>query len=879
MSDLNCKIIPMKRIKIPHLGSTFIISIFCIILFLLPFPYSDSLNDLFLDLQFKIRGDRILSDKFLFVFVGEDDIRYLSGWPITRDYYGYLTYVLNQESVQVIGLDILFDRPSLHFTEYDEFLADIFKGAGNVCLPMIFSEISQVNRTGPSTMGNRTDFYEGIGPILPFEKIKNEIAGLGFSNLGRASVIRKVPLVVTSNDSLYFSFGLELAKLFFGTKIEIKLQKNSLILDQPDKPKLKIPLAEKGQLRLNHFGRLENVQHIGILDLLQQFDNSPDSLDLAGKLVVVGVILAGETNLKATPFDPAIPASLIQLTVAENIINQTFLREIPAVFHLLAIILLAFTASLIWKISDSRLIQLFTILVMLFWLILVQYLFNQLNWVVYIFYPTLAFLCTHLNGYRIHKRKQHSMDKSLMHLLEQQIKNKESELYTANVQLEQTQQELLKSTSFSEQLQQMVTDRQQIILQLENELSDLKSYIIPPEKVDLPEYPDIIYSQKSKLHDVLSLISRIKSDDIPVLLSGETGTGKEKIARAIHFTSHRQNKPFIAVNCGALTETLLESELFGHEKGSFTGASNRRLGRFELANGGTIFLDEISETTQGFQLKILRVLQEGNFERVGGENTIHVDVRIIAATNRNLSQEMEMGKFRSDLFYRLNGFPVEIPRLRERVEDIPALIKHFLEKYGYNNITGVSEQVILTLKHYSWPGNIRELENAVRRAAILALSENRNLIQIKDLPPEILNKPQDNIYGQDYIPLEQQILESLRIQKFSRSAISQTAEKLGNRDRGTITEYLRGIMFETLVTSGFDYDSTAKKIANSEEREIIERVQKKLNNYINNLYPLPDILNLEDSEIFTLSQFKGLPKKYHPYLKQILVKLKSKTHI
>ena len=237
---------------------------------------------------------------------------------------------------------------------------------------------------------------------------------------------------------------------------------------------------------------------------------------------------------------------------------------------------------------------------------------------------------------------------------------------------------------------------------------------------------------------VMDLVAKIAPTRSTVLLTGESGTGKEIIAEALHFASTREDQPLVKVNCGALTESLLESELFGHEKGAFTGAFQQRLGRFESADRGTIFLDEIGEMSPGMQVKMLRVIQDGSLERVGSSRSIRVDVRILAATNRNLEEEVEAGRFRRDLFYRLNVISIEIPPLRERREDIPLLANFFLNKYGELNnkkIQGFSPDVHRVLTGYPWPGNVRELENVIERAVSLCPTET---IEPSDLPPRII---------------------------------------------------------------------------------------------------------------------------------------------
>ncbi|NUN97201.1 MAG: sigma 54-interacting transcriptional regulator [Candidatus Omnitrophica bacterium] len=243
-----------------------------------------------------------------------------------------------------------------------------------------------------------------------------------------------------------------------------------------------------------------------------------------------------------------------------------------------------------------------------------------------------------------------------------------------------------------------------------------------------------IVGQSSALRSVLETVELVAATDSTVLIQGETGTGKELIARAIHNLSPRRGRALIKVNCGGVPANLLESEFFGHERGAFTGAVSQRLGRFELADGGTLFLDEVGEIPLEAQAKLLRVLQEREFERVGGSKTFKVDVRVIAATNRDLLKEAAEGRFRDDLFYRLSVFPIRLPPLRERKEDIPSLVKHFMEKHARRigrRTSRLSDAILQGILEYPWPGNIRELENAVERAVILSTGEELRL----DLPP------------------------------------------------------------------------------------------------------------------------------------------------
>ena len=248
-----------------------------------------------------------------------------------------------------------------------------------------------------------------------------------------------------------------------------------------------------------------------------------------------------------------------------------------------------------------------------------------------------------------------------------------------------------------------------------------------------------------KVQELFKLVKDVAATNTTVLIRGESGTGKELIANAIHYNSPRIKRPFVKVNCGVLAESLLESELFGHVRGAFTGAIKDKIGRFELANGGSLFLDEIGDISLNMQLKLLRVLQEGEFERVGGTETLKVDVRIIAATNKNLEKAMEEDKFRQDLYYRLNVIPIEVPPLKERKDDIKYLIYYFMEKFNKvygKNITEIDPKAFAMMENYQYPGNIRELENLIERIIVL---DKKGMIKASDLPAYIRTAECDEV--------------------------------------------------------------------------------------------------------------------------------------
>jgi DNA-binding NtrC family response regulator len=298
---------------------------------------------------------------------------------------------------------------------------------------------------------------------------------------------------------------------------------------------------------------------------------------------------------------------------------------------------------------------------------------------------------------------------------------------------------------------------------------------------------DNIISSDGKMQDVFKLVTKVLNNDITVLIHGESGTGKELIARAIHFNGKRKDRPFIVVNCASIPRELLESELFGHEKGSFTGAHQRKLGKFEIANEGTIFLDEVGELEVLLQAKLLRVIQEKEFERVGGNELIKTDVRIISATNRELKEAVEKKEFREDLYYRLNSFPINIPPLRQRKGDILILAEHFLKTFNGRlgkNIKGFTKRALKLIYEYNWPGNIREMENTIERCLIIA---EKDMIDIEDLPPHL--RTSDPAASVEYsgslfsdetiIPFEKLKEESIRhALKVTNGNIVEAAKKL-----------------------------------------------------------------------------------------------------
>jgi two-component system response regulator AtoC len=303
---------------------------------------------------------------------------------------------------------------------------------------------------------------------------------------------------------------------------------------------------------------------------------------------------------------------------------------------------------------------------------------------------------------------------------------------------------------------------------LEREVAFLRSELARAHDLDeiVGRHPTI-----EKLHGLIAQVARTSTT---VLITGESGTGKELVARAIHHQGPRRDRPFVAVNPAAIAETLIESELFGHEKGSFTGAHQRKLGKFELAQGGTLFLDEIGTLRSELQVKLLRVLQEREIERVGGTRPVKIDVRVIAATNTNLKEAVGHGAFREDLYYRLNVVPIVVPPLRERIQDVPLLVEHFIRRDNrrfHKRIDGPSPEALAALQAYRWPGNVRELENVVERCVVLTEGP---VIQLNDLPLDVsLPQQASKVRGAEALPLNE------ATDQFERQIVLRVLERVG----------------------------------------------------------------------------------------------------
>jgi transcriptional regulator with GAF, ATPase, and Fis domain/CHASE2 domain-containing sensor protein len=829
-----------------------------VILYLIP----GSLNNKILEAEISfyqwIQPSQPLSEDIVVITINDEDVELLGGWPITRDYYSYAIHALNQSGAKVIGLDVFFSGPDKRYPRYDSTMADFISSAGNVVLPMYFSEIRAADSGFIPLVGEEQHYSI---PIIGHSAVAN-----GFSNLGPDPVIYRLPLWVNSPEAIHYSFSAELWRIFNG------ISQKSIDQEGKDRTaKIDQITDDNGYIYLNYPDIDDFQQSYSFVSLLQTYRNDPDSIKLDGKIALIINTITGVVQIKSIPGNDNVPASFIHIAAVNNLLLQNWLKKAPPVIGCIIIFLLGLVFLVNWpvkhlnnKISIIFITPITYVVLSLFFFLFVQMFLPLL-------YPLISFfvglIITKIAAAKTGQAESYFRNKEL----DIQLDEKENQLEIARKQLKDLHFQLNQQTQISEKNREQVIENKESISDLEKELADLRAYRRPVKKTEIIDMGGIVYGKTSTMQKVMELVMKVSADDIPVLISGETGTGKELIAQTIHQRSQRNQAPFVAINCGALPETLLESELFGHERGSFTGATGMRKGRFELADGGTVFLDEVTETSPAFQSRLLRILQESTFERVGGQRLLKTDIRIIAATNKDLQKLIDQDKFRSDLFYRLNGFPIVVPPLRERPDDIALLAEHFIKKHGYEGISGFSSQSMRILKSYSWPGNVRELENCVRRAAILAQSEERNLIQEGDLPPDIKDARSTVHLQIIHKPIEDQILELLRSFRFSRSAIAQTANLLGNRDRGTITEYFKGICFQYIVEADYNISTAVQNIVGSTDEESCENTRQKIMDYLSNLknhVGIPPQAELPTNQ--QAPPFKGLPAKFDPYLDKIL---------
>jgi transcriptional regulator with GAF, ATPase, and Fis domain/CHASE2 domain-containing sensor protein len=825
-------------------------------------------------LHYHIRGSVQPDSNIVVVYIDDAAVRVM-GWPLRRNFQALMLSALTDLKVRAVGIELLFEDPRPEYPEYDDLLARMIAVAPPTVLTSYFDSLTlSPQLPGNVEAQNRGEFsfpavddppHRGSGFHAPLENFGKAATGIGHVNFDDRG---GVPLFILSEKGIVPAFGFELVRVFSGAGRATVQSDGSEASMKMWGQRYRWALAN-GEAKLNFPGSLRSFNAYPFLEVLRAYDGARRELSttvpisrLRGKIVLIGVAAEGRGVVFSTPVDPRLPAIGMHATLVDNLLQSRLLRRggvLLALLISLATGVLCGGALLFLRSPWDRICP---AVVMVLLLIVSYLLFARFALMIPVIAPALAGTVTMVAAgiarHRVIRRKVESLTAEKETVLNA-LHDKEARLAMLERQFLDAQVD-----RSSEQVRDLVEEIKKYkaeIRALSSRADDMEPSSPVVAAIAVEAFEGIVYHSNGPMSDVINFVKKIAPSDAPVLILGESGTGKELIARAIHNHSERKSKAFIAVNCGALTETLLESELFGHEKGAFTGAVREKPGRFELADNGTIFLDEIGEVSEGFQLKLLRVLQEGELERVGGTRTVKVNVRVVAATNKDLKERVKSRMFRDDLYYRLNVLTVSIPPLRDRRDDIQLLALHFLARQGGG--LRVSRNVMDVLQDYPWPGNVRELESAVRRGALLAKADKRSMLTMKDLPDELASAASSRF------PVQDQVLEMIRELGFSRSAVTETAAALGGLNRGTVAEYLRGESLKTFVDQQYDLERAVKHLSLSTDPAVNERVRKRYLEYLGNIVEgLDTSLPWDSARGVLRTKAKNLPQRYHVYLEQ-----------
>ena len=766
----------------------------------------------------RLAGEAQPDTNIVIIHISSQDIEQIGPWPLKRSYYALLINQLTGYDVKKIGLEVFLSSKFVTQVIYDNVLQKEISNSGRVVLSSLAGQITSHN-----------NLYNTDSLSLPSPKLIDESLLTGHINYIDNFGL-EIPLELINRDLKEKAFSLSLAGL-----------------DENYPTKIKI----------NFFSSWKKFKTYSLLEFfdLIRIDDS-ELVNLKDKIILIGISDPQISSTFETNFDPDLPGVALHAFVLDNLLNSRYYDDsyysLSALLLSVVILLLIFFAR-----NQTRKFRLYFLA--LFILITAAFIFSHYLYleVAYSFFIIpLLFVIVSEFAFRIIKSRDElksAVDEA--ELLKKLLGGKEKELFKLQKEFDESEKE--KSENLLAKIEILKSD----IDKLKKNEDDNQSAEFKDIESD-KEFYGLVY-RSAIMSSVVELIKKAAPTDATILITGESGTGKELAARAIHSLSNRKDKPFVAVNCAALPETLLESELFGHVKGSFTGAIADKLGKFEAAHKGTIFLDEIGETSENFQVKLLRVLQSGEIDKIGSVTSKIVDVRVIAATNKDIKQIVIEKKFREDLFYRINVLNIHLPPLRDRKEDIEPIAAYFLKQDG-NNIN-FSIAVLKALNEYNWKGNVRELESVIKRAVIFCKSSGRNLIQLNDLPDDLIRNIKLNF--------EDLVIESLRSKGFSHSSINETAKELGKVNRTVISENFRGYSLKILIEQNFDEELTAAFIADSDNPEVVNRVKVKLDTWLNNIkkdiqeYKSEDFSAVRDK---LSSKYKNLPQKFHVYLDQVI---------
>lgn len=752
-------------------------------------------------------GEKDPSDDIIIIHITAEDVQNLGGsWPLKRSYYALLINRLNRLNAGVVGFEIFLSPLSNSQTIYNEtLLAEIKKMKTKI----VFSSLLE------NAHNNGREIYADSASY-PFPKYA--LAGISTGHL-----------------NYYDDYGFYIpagASLKHGSEDSF----SGAILK-----KYKAAGHDK-TVKLNIGSSWKKFKNYSFIEFIKFSETEEAVREFSGKVVLFGVSDPQIAKTFSAPFNKELPGIALHAFAVSNYVMSNYINED---YKFISAILFAVCAAGIIFADKKRPFYYaagsvsFIIASFLF----LYFLNIELNY-SYFIVPILVLAIYNSTLYYAEHKKNIRMFESESAKMREELAAKQSALNRLQSELdlspEEGQTDILKKIS-----------------ELKSEISLLKEAEEDKEPIEAKEiqaaanFHGIVYKNR-KMAAVIDMVKKVAPENASVLIYGESGAGKELFARAIHELSPRREKNFVAVNCAALSETLLESELFGHVKGAFTNAVSDKAGRFEAADKGTIFLDEIGETSENFQTKLLRILQSGTFEKVGSSKTISVDVRVVAATNKKLEDLIAERKFREDLYYRLNVIKLDIPPLRERKDDIELLAQAFLPS-GLQLSKSVLERFLL----YDWKGNVRELDSAVKRAAILAKADERTIIQLKDIPREIAGMKKDVLY--------ERVIESLREKKFSHSSMTDTAKEL-EIGRTAVSENLRGYVLKAFYENNFDVNKTVLSVSQSDDDDVNGRVKGKVETILENLSSDINKSGIKDKEEFKKdfpAKYKNMPHYFH----------------
>jgi DNA-binding NtrC family response regulator/CHASE2 domain-containing sensor protein len=794
------------------------VAIAVIVLLFLFGSVSKSIDVNLSSLTARISGETQPDTNIVIIHINSEDIEQIGPWPIKRSYYALLINQLTGYNVKKIGLEVFLSSKFVTQVIYDNVLQKEISNSGRVVLSSLAGQITAQN-----------NLYMTDSLSLPSPKLIDESLLTGHLNYIDNYGI-EIPLELINRDLKEKAFSLNLAGI----------EEN-----YPSK------------IRINFLASWKKFKTYSLLEFFDLIRIDDIELNiLKDKIILIGISDPQISSTFQTNYDPDLPGVALHAFALDNLLNSRYYDD--SYYSLSAVLFSVFILLLIFFLrNQTRKFRLYFLSLSL--LIVTAFIFNRyiyLELAYSFFIIPLLFILVSEFAFRIIKSREElksAVDET--ELLKKLLDGKEKELFKLQKEFGASEKE--KSEDLLAKIKTLKSD----IDKLKENEEDKQSAEIKDFESD-KEFYGLVY-RSAIMSSVVELIKKAAPADATILITGESGTGKELAARAIHNLSSRKDKPFVAVNCAALPETLLESELFGHVKGSFTGAISDKIGKFEAAHKGTIFLDEIGETSENFQVKLLRVLQSGEIDKIGSVTSNIVDVRVITATNKDLKQIVNEKKFREDLFYRINVLNIHLPPLRDRKEDIESIAAYFLKQDGDN--INFSVAVLKALNEYSWKGNVRELESVIKRAVIFCKSSGRNLIQLNDLPDDLIRNIKLNF--------EDIVIESLRSKGFSHSSINETAKELGKVNRTVISENFRGYSLKILVEQNFDEELSAAFIADSDNPEVVNRVKAKLDTWLNNIkkdiqeYKSEDFSAARDK---LSSKYKNLPQKFHLYLDQVI---------